>query len=70
MPLDISQAEDAVLRGQARMAKFQREFTARWFAPLRRVLAASLLDSLPEDVRAQLNPDDLAALERQVQDGE
>lgn len=57
--LNISNANDAIMRGQTRFAKFSRQFRAKWNAPEIEATKMGIWNSLPveikEDLRAQ-NP--------------
>lgn len=66
MSLNISDAAEAVLEGQAVHQEWVDEFMAGWFAPIQKMLAVTLVSSLPAEVRAQLNPDDLDVLMKEV----
>lgn len=60
MPLNISNAEDAYLTGYARWSKFLDQFQESWYAPIRKMLVAAMLDSMDAEtytmVRA-MNPE-------------
>lgn len=59
----IADAENAYLEGQADVDEWRAQFEMEWFAPLRKMMERALLRSIPQDVRAQLDPQALAVLE-------
>lgn len=54
MPLTISDAEDAMLHGQAESEGWLREFIAEWYAPAAIALATGIIANLPVELQEQL----------------
>lgn len=61
--LNISHAEDAYLGAQARFEEFMEEFESRWFEPLGESMMAALMASIPEEVKAMMDPELLKTVE-------
>ena len=53
-PLDISDAEDAMLEAQARVKSWIQEFLANWFKPLQETMLGTLWASLTPEQHAVL----------------
>ena len=52
--LNISNANDAIMKGQTRFARFSREFRVKWDEPTVEVLKKGIWDSLPAEVKENL----------------
>lgn len=55
--LNYADAEDAILIGSAQVEEFVGEFVGQWFAPLMEMVARAIWEEIPDDVRAQLDPE-------------
>ena len=52
--LNISNANDSIMKGQTRFARFGREFRARWNAPQIEATKKGIWNSLPAEIKEDL----------------
>lgn len=58
----ITDAENAFLEGMADVDEWRAAFEREWFAPLGEMMTQALVKSIPEEVKAGLDPQALAVL--------
>jgi hypothetical protein len=67
MALNIGDAEDSYLKGSLDFDEWLEEFERQWYEPLGRTMLATLLQSLPPEVAAQLQARNPQAFEEMAQ---